>query len=66
MVGEYILWVIGTATGVYDLEIRGYDRELDPSDVRFLKVKIVENEVHKYRIRFTGTAGHKITAFLEP
>ena len=59
LVGEYTLWVVGTESAAYDLEIRGYDRELSPSHVRFLNVELLTNAVHRYLIQFTGEPGEK-------
>jgi hypothetical protein len=59
---EHTLWVIGTKAGTYHLEIRGYDLDLNPSDVRFLDVKILENQEHRYLIRYKGGRGANITA----
>ena len=63
--GEHTLWVIGMEDGAYDLEIRGYDRDLNPSDARFLNVKIGKDEEHRYLIRYTGERGVKIVAVRE-
>ena len=59
---EYTLWVIGTKDGFYHLEIRGYDRDLNPSDVRFVDEKILRNAEHRYLIRYEGEEGTKIVA----
>jgi hypothetical protein len=59
---DYTLWVIGTTAGTYHLEVRGYDRDLNPSDVRFVNVKILQNGEHKYLIRYEGEKGSKILA----
>jgi hypothetical protein len=63
--GEHTLWVIGMEDGAYDLEIRGYDWDLIPSDARFLNVKIGKNEEHRYLIRYTGERGVRIVAVRE-
>lgn len=38
--GEYSLQVIGRTSSQYDLEIRGYDCDMDPSDATFTDVTI--------------------------
>lgn len=59
-IGEYILQVIGKESHTYDLEIRGYDCELNPSDDRFMNVKLEKNSVHKYIIQYSNEKGSKI------
>lgn len=58
--GEYILLVIGRETGKYDLEIRGYDCQMNSSDVKFRKVKISQNIEHKYLIKYSNRKDRKI------
>lgn len=50
--GEYVLEVIATRSGNYSLDIRGYDLELMPSDVRFQTVTISEWQKHRYLVRY--------------
>ena len=59
---EYTLRVIGTKAGIYHLEIRGYDRDLTPSNVRFVDVKISKDGEHRYLIQHKREKGAKIVA----
>jgi hypothetical protein len=54
------LLVIGRETGKYDLEIRGYDCQMTPSDVSFMKVKISQGIEHKYSIKYSSRKKRKI------
>lgn len=50
LVGDYQLYVIGTDTGAYSLEISVYDPNLNPSGKRFKDIDITAGEIHKYQI----------------
>ena len=62
MSGEYTLRVVGTENGPYDLELRGVDRELNPSTVRFLDIDIRADSEHRYVIEYSSELGSKIEA----
>ena len=58
--GEYILCVIGTESSSYDMEIRGYDCDVNHSHMNFLDIKISEGEEQKYTIKYSSKKGSKI------
>ena len=60
MNGAYTLQVIGTEPCTYDLQIRGYDCEMNPSDNRFMHVEIDKDSVHEYIIHYSNKKGSKI------
>lgn len=60
MEAEYTLYVIGTESSAYDMEIRGYDCEMSHSHIDFLDIGIFEGEEHKYTIRYSNKKGSKI------
>jgi hypothetical protein len=62
MSGEYTLHVVGIADGAYDLELRGVDRELNPSTERFLDIDIEANTDHRYVIEYSTELGKKVEA----
>lgn len=53
-VGEYSLKVIGKESHTYDLEIRGYDCQMNPSDEKFLNVKIMKYSEKEYLINYSN------------
>ena len=55
--GEYILKVIGIKPYTYDLEIRGYDCEMNPSDDKFTHVEIDKDREHEYIIQYSNRKG---------
>jgi hypothetical protein len=58
--GQYSLHVIGKESAKYDLSIRGYDIEMNPSDARFLDVMIDGNSEHTYLIEYSNDQGSQI------
>lgn len=60
--GEYTLRVVGIADAAYDLELRGVDRELNPSTVRFLDIDIQADSDHRYVIQYSAEPGERIEA----
>lgn len=62
MSGEYSLHVVGTNNASYDLELRGVDRELNPSTERFLGIDIEAESDHRYVIRYSSEPGKSIEA----
>jgi hypothetical protein len=62
MSGEYTLHVVGTNNAPYDLELRGVDRELDPSTERFLGIDIEAESDHRYVIQYSSEPGKRIGA----
>lgn len=60
--GEYCLQVIGRESSGYDLEIRAYDCEMDPSDAIFTNVTIHKDVDHTYLIKYSSKKGSKIEA----
>jgi hypothetical protein len=60
--GEYSLQVIGREPSQYDLEIRGYDCEMDPSDAVFTNVTLHDDVDHIYLINYSNKKGNKIKA----
>jgi hypothetical protein len=62
MSGEYTLRVVGIESAPYDLELRGVDRELNPSTVRFLDIDIEADSDHRYVIEYSSELGSKIKA----
>jgi hypothetical protein len=59
-IGEYVLKVIGKEPSAYDLEIRGYDCEMNPSHEKFMHVKIDKDSEHEYIIRYSNRKGSNI------
>lgn len=62
MSGEYTLHVVGIADAAYDLEVRGVDRELNPSTERFLDIDIEADSDHRYVIEYSSEPGKRIEA----
>lgn len=60
--GEYLLNVIGKEESEYDLEIRGYDCQMNPSHETFLNKKILKNSEQEYTIQYSNKKGSKISA----
>jgi hypothetical protein len=60
--GEYRLKVIGKESSEYDLEIRGYDCQMNPSHEKFLNKKILKNSEQEYIIHYSNQKGSKIRA----
>jgi hypothetical protein len=58
--GKYVLQVIGKESAKYDLAIRGYDCEMDPSDAEFLNVMINKDSKHTYSIEYSNDKGSQI------
>ena len=58
--GKYGLQVIGKESAKYDLAIRGYDCEMDPSDAEFLNVVIHKDSEHTYSIEYSNDKGSQI------
>ncbi|MBW1860279.1 MAG: hypothetical protein JRI70_09470 [Deltaproteobacteria bacterium] len=58
--GKYVLQVIGKESAKYDLAIRGYDCEMDPSDAEFLNVMIHKDSEHTYSIEYSNDIGSQI------
>jgi len=58
--GKYGLQVIGKESAKYDLSIRGYDCEMDPSDAEFLNVMIHKDSEHTYSIEYSNDQGSQI------
>ena len=52
--GEYILEVIGTGSGDYNLEVHAMDSSLQQSSALVEQVPIIPNERHSYRFYFSG------------
>lgn len=62
MIGRYTLRVIGTESAKYDLSIRGYDSDMDPSDAQFLDVMIQKGSEHTYLIEYSSDKGSRVEA----
>jgi hypothetical protein len=60
MNGAYTLRVIGKEPSTYNLEIRGYDCEMNPSDNRFMHVESDKDRVHEYIIQYSNKKGSTI------
>ena len=60
--GEYLLKVIGKESSEYDLEIQGYDCQMNPSHENFLNEKILKNREQEYAIQYSNKKGSKIRA----
>ncbi|MGA1825160.1 MAG: hypothetical protein ACMUIP_10915 [bacterium] len=58
--GEYTLYVIGTKSSTYDMEIRGYDCEMNHSHMDFLDIGITKDEAHTYKIKYSNKQERKI------
>ena len=58
--GEYLLDVVGTGVGTYDIEVNAYDPELTPSQSVFTDVPISPGELHSYAFDFQKTVGSTI------
>jgi hypothetical protein len=58
--GEYRLNVIGKESSEYDLEIRGYDCQMNPSHETFLNEKILKNSKKEYTIQYSDKKGSAI------
>ena len=58
--GVYTLYVIGTEASVYDMEIRGYDCEMNHSHRDLLNISIFQGEKHEYKIIYSSKKGSKI------
>jgi hypothetical protein len=58
--GRYTLQVIGKESAKYDLSIRGYDRDMEPSDAEFLDVMIQKGYEHRYLIEYSNDKGSQI------
>jgi hypothetical protein len=61
--GEYRLNVIGKESSEYDLEIKGYDCQMNPSHETFLNEKILKNSEKGYTIQYSSKKGSKIRVF---
>ena len=59
--GDYELYVIGTDTGTYTLEIRAYDPELNCSMREFEDISINQGEIHTYSFYYPKTVGADIS-----
>jgi hypothetical protein len=59
-IGRYRLQVIGIEHSLYDLEIRGYDCDMNPSDDKFMHVMIDRDSVHEYIIQYSNKKGSTI------
>ncbi len=59
--GDYELYVIGTDTGTYTLEIRAYDPELNCSMREFEDISINQGEIHTYGFYYPKTVGADIS-----
>jgi hypothetical protein len=60
--GQYTLQVIGRESGRYDLSIRGYDCEMEPSDAEFLDVNIQKDSEHTYSVEYSNVKGSRVEA----
>jgi hypothetical protein len=60
--GEYRLNLIGKESSEYDLEIKGYDCQMNPSHEKFLNEKILKNSEQEYNIQYSNKKGSKIRA----
>jgi hypothetical protein len=58
--GRYTLRVIGKESAEYDLSVRGYDCDMDPSDAEFLDVMIQKGSEHRYLIEYSNGKGSQI------
>lgn len=58
--GEYRLNVIGKESSEYDLEIKGYDCQMNPSHEKFLNEEILKNNAQEYTIQYSNKKGSKI------
>jgi len=59
--GDYNLYVIGTNTGTYSLDIMAYDPEANPSLKRFEDISISQGEIHTYSFYYPKTVGADIS-----
>jgi hypothetical protein len=66
MTGQYSLQVIGKGSAKYDLSIRGYDGEMDPSDAEFRDVMIQKGSEHLYFIEYSNDKGSRVEAVRAP
>ena len=60
--GGYRLYVTGTDTGTYTLEIMAYDIDGNPSLSKFADVPISGDEVHTFNFNYPKTAGRTVPA----
>ena len=58
--GQYVLQVIGKESAKYDLAIRGYDCEMNPSDAEFLNLMIHKDSEHTYLIKYSNDIDSQI------
>ena len=58
--GEYHLNIIGKESSEYDLEIKGYDCQMNPSHEKFLNEEILKKSEHEYIIQYSNKKGSKI------
>jgi len=58
--GEYRLNVIGKESSEYDLEIQGYDCQMNPSHETFLNEEILKNSEQEYIIHYSNQKGSKV------
>ncbi len=58
--GEYRLKVIGKESSEYDLEITGYNNQMNPSHEKFLNEKILNNSEQEYIIYYSNQKDSKI------
>ena len=58
--GDYNLYVIGTETGTYDLDIITWDSELNSSTNSFREIPITPGETHTYSYNYSKTGGSDI------
>jgi hypothetical protein len=58
--GEYKLYVIGTETGTYGLDIKVWDSDLNFSQKKFRDVPITPGETHTYSYNYSRTGGSDI------
>ena len=59
--GDYNLYVIGTDTGTYGIDIMAYDPEANPSLKRFRDISITQGEIHTYGFYYPKTVGAGIS-----
>jgi hypothetical protein len=64
--GRYTLQVIGKESAKYDLSIRGYDSDMDPSDAEFLDVAIQKGSEHTYLFEYSNDKGSRVEAVRAP
>ena len=58
--GDYNLYVIGTETGTYGLDIMVWDSELNSSTKKFREIPITPGETHTYSYNYSTTGGGDI------